>query len=97
MGGVSGDLSRQTRPPEQRAMGGWGGEVLTLPLLARESPQSAGSVRLLDFFSSWSPASSMMGSSLVCTQQMERNVEHTQPAAEQKQVDGGVEASAGVD
>lgn len=43
------------------------GEVLTLPLLARESPQSAGSVRLLDFFSSWSPASSMMGSSLVCT------------------------------
>lgn len=47
----------------------WGPEwsrVLTLPLLARESPQSAGSVRLLDFFSSWSPASSMMGSSLVC-------------------------------
>lgn len=42
--------------------------VLTLPLLARESPQSAGSVRLLDFFSSWSPASSMMGSSLVYEQ-----------------------------
>lgn len=41
-------------------------ELLTLPLLARESPQSAGRVRLLDFFSSWSPASSMMGSSLVC-------------------------------
>lgn len=42
--------------------------MLTLPLLARESPQSAGSVRLLDFFSSWSPASSMMGSSLVYEQ-----------------------------
>lgn len=42
--------------------------VLTLPLLAKESPQSAGRVRLLDFFSSWSPASSTTGSSLVCMQ-----------------------------
>lgn len=49
-------------------------ELLTLPLLASESPQSAGSVRLLDFFSSWSPASSMMGSSLVCAEKMWRFV-----------------------
>lgn len=57
-------------------------EVLTLPLLARESPQSAGSVRLLDFFSSMSPASSMMGSSLVCTHTLSGNAGHAHTVAE---------------